>query len=89
MRRRVVVPEDPSRDEDLLAPEYHGDANSAGGGALAYRAYGTDLDDFLASLGFSVDYSGEDDPELCIHSTELFTCRKVPSVPATRRRGDD
>ncbi len=88
VRRRVVVPEDPTRDEDLLPPEYHGDANSAEGEALAYRAYGTDLDDFLASLGFSVDYSGEDHPELCIHATELFTCRKVPVVPAARRQGD-
>jgi GT2 family glycosyltransferase/SAM-dependent methyltransferase len=81
VRRRVVDPEDPSRDEDLLPPEYHGDANAPEGGALSYRAYGTDLDRFLSSVGFSVDYTREDRPELGIRSTELFYCRKVHAVP--------
>jgi GT2 family glycosyltransferase/SAM-dependent methyltransferase len=89
VRRRIVAPDDPSRDVDDLPPEYHGDTNSAEGGALAYRAYGTDLDLFLSGLGFSVDYTREDRPDLCIHSTELFFCRKVPAmppaVPARRR----
>lgn len=81
VRRRVVAPEDPSRDEDLLPPEYHGDANAPEGGVLSYRAYGTDLDLFLSSVGFLVDYSGEDFPDICVLSTELFSCRKVTVAP--------
>jgi hypothetical protein len=91
VRRRVVDPRDPSQDEDLLPPEYHGDANAPEGGALAYRGYGTDLDDFLSTIGFRVEYSREDLPEICVLSTELFTCRKVPIVPAVSasdHRGD-
>jgi len=80
VRRRVVDPADPSRDVDDLPPEYHGDTNSAEGGALAYRAYGTDLDSLLEKLGFSVDYTKADVPELCIHATELFYCGKVPAT---------
>ena len=76
VRRRVVVPADPSKDEDLLPPEYHGDANSSEG-VLAYRAYGLDLDRVLSELGFSVEYSGEDYPEHGILSTELYYCRKA------------
>ena len=34
-----------------MEKEYHGDANSEEGRALAYRSYGTDLDDKLATLG--------------------------------------
>ncbi len=80
VRRRVVDPADPSKDEDVLPPEFHGDTNSPEGGALAYRAYGTDLDRFLSNLGFSVDYTGKDVPELCILSTELYYCRKSASA---------
>src|ERR1019366_2822291 len=75
IRRLVVDPEDPSKDLDVLPPEYHGDANSdAGQGALSYRAYGTDLDERLDALGFDVRYDREDDPRLGIRSAELFTC---------------
>jgi polysaccharide pyruvyl transferase CsaB len=75
IRRLVVDPEDPSKDLDVLPPEYHGDANSeTGGGALAYRVYGTDLDSRLDALGFDVRYDCEDDPRLGIRNAELFTC---------------
>jgi len=87
VRRRIVEPDDPSRDVDDLPPEYHDDTNSAEGGALAYRAYGTDLDLFLSGIGFSVDYTREDVPGLCIHSTELFFCRKVSAMPMTSPAG--
>lgn len=74
-RVRIVDPADPSRDEHLLEPEYHGDANSPENRALAYRLYGTDLDDELRSLGFSVEYAREDDPARGIVNSELFWCR--------------
>ncbi len=75
VRVRVADPEDPSRDEHLLEPEYHGDANSEENRALAYRAFGTDLDDRLRAMGFDVDYTRDDVPALAILSTELFYCR--------------
>lgn len=74
---RVATPDpaDPTQDQLLLEPEYHGDANAKGGAVLTYRAYGTDLDEELAALGFTVDYSKENLPELGIMNTELFYCR--------------
>jgi SAM-dependent methyltransferase len=77
VRVRIVDPGEPSRDEDLLPREYHGDANSEDGRALAYRGYGTDLDETLARLGFAVDYAKTDFPDLGILNTELFLCRVV------------
>jgi SAM-dependent methyltransferase len=82
VRVRVSDPADPSTDEDLLPREYHGDANSEDGRALAYRGYGTDLDETLARLGFEVAYEKTDRPELGILNTELFLCR-VARNPAT------
>lgn len=75
VRVKVHDPKDPSRDEFVTEKEFHGDANSEGGGALSYRAYGTDLDERLAAIGFEVEYSKEDFPELGIFNTELFFCR--------------
>jgi SAM-dependent methyltransferase len=75
VRVHIADPADPSRDEDLLPREYHGDANSEEGRALAYRGYGTDLDETLARLGFEVSYEKADYPELGILNTELFLCR--------------
>jgi SAM-dependent methyltransferase len=80
-RVEVVDPADPSSDRFPMEKEYHGDANSEEGRALAYRSYGTDLDDKLATLGFTVDYTKDDFPELGIRSTELFYCR-LPTSPA-------
>jgi hypothetical protein len=74
---RVATPDpaDPTQDQLLMEPEYHGDAHSEAGRVLTYRAYGTDLDEELASLGFTVEYSKENLPELGIMNTELFFCR--------------
>lgn len=78
IRVRIDNPEMPETDVQLLEPEYHGDANAENGaGALAYRAYGRELDRQLANLGLSVAYSKEDVPSLGIKNTELFYCRKV------------
>jgi polysaccharide pyruvyl transferase CsaB len=77
-RIRVVDPADPSRDEDLLEREYHGDANSEEGRALTYRSFGTDLDEKLRGLGFEVTYTKEDVPGSGILDTELFLCRLRP-----------
>lgn len=74
VRVRIVDPADPTQDEELLPREYHGDANSEDGRALAYRGYGTDLDETLARLGFEVAYTRDDFPELGIRNTELFLC---------------
>jgi SAM-dependent methyltransferase len=81
-RVKIVDPADPSRDEDVLAREYHGDANSQEGRALAYRSFGIDLDEKLRRLGFEVAYTKRDFPEHGILNTELFTCRVVgPPAP--------
>lgn len=74
-RVAVVDPAKPSEDQFLMEPEYHGDSNSASGKALSYRAYGTELDEYLRSLGFEVDYCKKDFPEIGVMNTELFYCR--------------
>jgi Methyltransferase domain len=76
-RVKVVDPADPARDVDVLPREYHGDANSDEGRALAYRSFGTDLDAKLERLGFAVAYTKRDIPEVGILNTELFSCRVV------------
>jgi GT2 family glycosyltransferase/glycosyltransferase involved in cell wall biosynthesis/SAM-dependent methyltransferase len=77
---RVAIddPDDPSKDRYVMEKEFHGDANSEDGRALAYRAYGTDLDATLAALGFDVRYEKLDVPENAILNTELFYCRVAP-----------
>ncbi|MEP6993690.1 MAG: polysaccharide pyruvyl transferase family protein [Acidobacteriota bacterium] len=77
-RVEIVDPADPSRDRHLMEPEYHGNANAEDGRALAYRAYGIDLDETLRGLGFSVEYTKQDFPENGIRNTELFFCRLGP-----------
>jgi O-antigen biosynthesis protein len=75
---RVAVrdPDDASADEMLAEPEYHGDVNGDGSGALSYRVYGRDLLRTLDAIGFDVQYSRSDLPAQGIMSTELFYCRK-------------
>jgi SAM-dependent methyltransferase len=69
---------DPSKDIHLLEPEYHGDTNSdEGGGVLAYRTYGRDIESFLQQVGFEVEYFREEIKDLGIMNTELYYCRKV------------
>lgn len=88
-RVRIADPADPARDELLMEPEYHGDANSPDNRALAYRLYGLDLDDELRGLGFEVGYTREDDLAHGIANTELFYCRVTgPAVPLARRAGN-
>jgi SAM-dependent methyltransferase len=76
---RVAVqdPDDTSKDVYLTEKEYHGDANSEEGRALSYRSYGTEIDEKLQSLGFTVEYTKEEFPDVCILNTELFYCRLV------------
>ncbi len=79
IRVQVADPDDPLQDIHLLEPEYHGDANNdKGGGALAYRTYGRDIDAVLSNLGFEVKYFCEDIQHLGILKSELFFCRKKP-----------
>lgn len=78
VRVKVNDPNDISKDEFLLPPEYHGDANSeSGSGVLSYRVYGTDLNAFLEDLGFEVTYFKDDIAKNAILNTELFYCRKI------------
>lgn len=76
-RVEIVDSERPELDRHLLPPEYHGDANGPTGEALAYRAYGLDLDAELEGLGFDVDYRRDDIAAEAIHDAELFYCRVV------------
>ena len=73
-RVKIVDPADPSRDVDVLPREYHGDANSEDGRALAYRSFGIDLDEKLRGLGFEVEYTKQDFRDNGILNTELFFC---------------
>ncbi len=77
VRVEVIDPADPTKDQFLMEKEYHGDANSEDHRTLSYRAYGTDLDDSLRELGFTVEYCIEDFPEVGIMNTELFFCRLI------------
>jgi SAM-dependent methyltransferase len=74
-RVTIVDRKDPSRDEYPMEKEFHDDGNAPEGRALAYRVYGTELDEMLRDLGFSVDYTREDFPRWGIQGTELFYCR--------------
>lgn len=81
VRVQVSDPADPRKDVHLLEPEYHGDTNSdEGGGVLSYRVYGKDLDGFLVSLGFEVEYFRKELVANGIMNTELFYCRKSTVV---------
>jgi SAM-dependent methyltransferase len=71
----VVDPSDSTKDRFETEPVYHIDGESADGKVLAYRAYGTELDQDLASLGFSVNYEKLYDLKPGILDTELFYCR--------------
>lgn len=75
IRVEIVDPGDPEKDEYVLEKEYHGDANSEDHQALSYRSYGTEIDEILSEMGFSVEYCNEDFPENGIINTELFYCR--------------
>ena len=67
---------DKSKDEFLLEPEYHGDVNGDGGGALSYRVYGIELDEMLNRAGLDVKYTFFNENKNCILNTELFYCVK-------------
>ena len=86
-RVQIVDPDDPSTDVYLVEKEYHGDQNAEGGQALCYRLYGTDIDDALDALGFTVEYTRRDVLEHAIRSTELFYCRKRGARAAGRTTG--
>ena len=78
VRVQIADPDDPSKDVHLLEPEYHGDTNSdEGGGVLAYRTYGRELETYLIELGFEVEYFRKDIHNQGILNTELFYCRKT------------
>jgi SAM-dependent methyltransferase len=81
----VVDPDDPSKDEFLMEKEYHGDTNSPEDAALSYRIYGTVLDEQLRELGFSVEYTREDFPEMGILNSELFYCCLTSKVEPTNQ----
>lgn len=70
-------PDDPTQDEYLLPPEYHGSASAGeADGVLSYRVFGTDIDRELAALGFDVHYSYARVPMYALYDTELFYCRR-------------
>lgn len=54
---------------------HHGDANASDSRALSYRVYGTELDERLEWLGFTVEYEKRDFPDIVVLDTELFFCR--------------
>jgi SAM-dependent methyltransferase len=75
VRVRITDPDDPSKDDHLLEPDYRGDPTAPGGRALAYRHFGIDLDRRLEELGFEVSYQRTDFEWFGILGTELFLCR--------------
>lgn len=83
VRVSVPDPDDPTKDEFLLPPEYHGTAEPGEGPVLSYRVFGTEIDSELRALGFDVDYTVEPSWQHAIFSTELFYCRMRTSTLAT------
>lgn len=80
VRVQVVEELDPTKDEHLMEPEYHGDTNGDSElGVLSYRTYGRDLLTYLQSIGFQVQYSRENIEQNGIMNTELYYCKKTPS----------
>lgn len=78
IRVQITDPENSSQDIHLLEPEYHGDTNNEeGGGVLAYRTYGKDLEENLTQIGFEVEYVKVNNTNLGIMNTELYYCRKT------------
>jgi O-antigen biosynthesis protein len=75
IRVAVTDPLDSSKDQFLMEKEYHGDVNSPERKSLSYRTYGTNLDNYLEKLGFTVEYTKSDFQETAIMNTELFYCR--------------
>ena len=73
---RVVVHDanDPARDEFVLPKEFHGDANDPENAALSFRVYGTEIDEALQRLGFTVDYRSDDQPHHGIVNSASFFC---------------
>lgn len=71
----IVDLSDPTKDQFVKEPVYHGDPNSIGKGSLVYQLFGTDLDQQLNTLGFSVEYSKDDYPEFGVFDSELFYCK--------------
>jgi SAM-dependent methyltransferase len=77
IRVKVHDPDDPSRDEHLLPPEFHESAFPEDEPVLSYRAFGTGIDRELRALGFDVDYSITPQPDRGIFEAELFYCRRL------------
>ena len=77
VRVRVHDPDDPSKDEHLMEPEYHGDLNARGRDGRACISFLRNVSSTkLRALGFDVRYSREDDDLHGIRNTELFYCVK-------------
>jgi SAM-dependent methyltransferase len=78
IRVEVHDPDDPSRDEHLLPPEYHGSADpDEQAGVLSYRSFGVAIDDELGRLGFSVNYANNPEPRAGLFGAEVFVCRRL------------
>lgn len=76
IRVEIIDPEDPSKDKYIHEPEYHGDVNSSGKGALSYRVYGKSLLRKLKEIGFDVIYRKINSHKNAILNTEVFICKK-------------
>jgi SAM-dependent methyltransferase len=70
IRVQVHDADDPSKDEHLLPPEYHGE------GILSYRAFGRLIDDELAAVGIDVQYFMDTLPFEGLFDAEVFVGRK-------------
>ena len=74
----IIEPNDATKDDFILEPEYHGDVNAdQNKGALSYRVYGKSLIKELNRIGFKVDYLNNDILINGIKNTELFYCKKI------------
>lgn len=76
IRVEIIDCNDPLNDKKILEPEYHGDVNGSGEGALSYRVYGKSLLKRLKKIGFNVSYQKNDSHDAGILNTEIFICKK-------------
>jgi GT2 family glycosyltransferase/glycosyltransferase involved in cell wall biosynthesis/SAM-dependent methyltransferase len=76
IRVEIIDSDDPLKDKQILEPEYHGDVNGSGEGALSYRVYGRSILKRLKKIGFNVSYQKNDSEDSGILNTEIFICKK-------------
>ncbi len=79
-KHRVLVDTGGREDVFLVPPQFHGDPIT--GGVLAYRVFGRQIIDDLATLGLHTEFTEIDDAGALILGGDLFVATKATARPA-------